>query len=625
MDFHSGLTLVIGANGLGKTTIITILYRMFTGPYDVPALAYRALGTAELQETSIPRDRRLIFAKRTADGARDASATLTFRIAQTDVTVERSLRDLSLLSAVIGGNPIEPTEDNLKNELKRLVGVWSFGDFMLVLQQLVFYFETRQELVWDASAQRELLRALFLSVDDARTWAEDERAILRLDSHIRNLSAVRNRLERDVAVQARQVATLPEVRTELDTLNGLQEVDMARRERLNAEIDAADAQRRAARLRQMNGAQAREERYRELERAKLISITAEFPTQSETTRYIIGQLVGDGHCLVCGSDATRAARLLASRVSRNQCALCATPLKILSRASVSDKQMEGLRNRLDQADREASAADAELRDANNHYQEISRTIDELNVAITDRSRTIDALVAKLPPKEAILHGKLSELAGWKAREDASRTEVANLRAAFKNFVDDKNLEIQKFADRVKRSFHSYAKGFLVEDCSLVWQPRRDTLGQMGEKFDFPAFELNMGGAGFIEPVRRSGPDQVSESQREFIDLAFRMALIDVATGTQSGSLVIDAPESSLDMVFAKRAGGVLAEFAGARDNRLVVTSNLVASDLVSELVYSIPRKERSARVVDLFEIAEKTAAVRDFWDEYKRARKKLLT
>ncbi len=32
VPFIPGLTLVLGANGLGKTTLVTMLYRMLTGP-----------------------------------------------------------------------------------------------------------------------------------------------------------------------------------------------------------------------------------------------------------------------------------------------------------------------------------------------------------------------------------------------------------------------------------------------------------------------------------------------------------------------------------------------------------------------------------------------------------------
>ena len=73
-------------------------------------------------------------------------------------------------------------------------------------------------------------------------------------------------------------------------------------------------------------------------------------------------------------------------------------------------------------------------------------------------------------------------------------------------------------------------------CNLVWSPQKDKVGQMGESIEFPAFELNMTGSNFPSPMRRNGPDQVSESQREFIDLSFRMALMYVAGQSGIGSL-----------------------------------------------------------------------------------------
>ena len=65
IDFQPGLTLILGANGLGKTTLITILYRLLTGPYDIPALAARTnLGSASLQPTVLTPTARKIFARR---------------------------------------------------------------------------------------------------------------------------------------------------------------------------------------------------------------------------------------------------------------------------------------------------------------------------------------------------------------------------------------------------------------------------------------------------------------------------------------------------------------------------------------------------------------------------------
>src|SRR6056297_1417486 len=35
IDFHSDLTVIAGINGLGKTTLVTLLLRLISGPFDL--------------------------------------------------------------------------------------------------------------------------------------------------------------------------------------------------------------------------------------------------------------------------------------------------------------------------------------------------------------------------------------------------------------------------------------------------------------------------------------------------------------------------------------------------------------------------------------------------------------
>ena len=135
----------------------------------------------------------------------------------------------------------------------------------------------------------------------------------------------------------------------------------------------------------------------------------------------------------------------------------------------------------------------------------------------------------------------------------------------------------------------------------------------------------MSGSDFGTTVRRTGPNDVSESQREFIDLAFRMAMMRAASADGSASLVIDTPESSLDAVFAKRAGEILIRFADGDGNSLIVTSNLVEGSLIPTLANGLKRyPDPRQRLVDLFAIAKPTAAVLAEPEEYREVRLKLL-
>jgi energy-coupling factor transporter ATP-binding protein EcfA2 len=71
IEFRSGLTLILGANGLGKSTLISIMYRLLTGPFDIPGIVGRTdLGTMKLAATPLARSDRTTFAQRVVDGAR---------------------------------------------------------------------------------------------------------------------------------------------------------------------------------------------------------------------------------------------------------------------------------------------------------------------------------------------------------------------------------------------------------------------------------------------------------------------------------------------------------------------------------------------------------------------------
>ena len=92
----------------------------------------------------------------------------------------------------------------------------------------------------------------------------------------------------------------------------------------------------------------------------------------------------------------------------------------------------------------------------------------------------------------------------------------------------------------------------------------------------------MTGGAIAGQTMRENPREVSQSQAEFVDLAFRMALMTVTAKGGAATLVVDAPEASLDFLFAERAGYQLAAFSKARrENRVVVTSYLPSDHLLN--------------------------------------------
>ena len=294
--------------------------------------------------------------------------------------------------------------------------------------------------------------------------------------------------------------------------------------------------------------------------------------------------------------------------------------------TIADKMVDEQEAQLGHIDIEKESAGLNFEESERVRNEIISKMQALRAQIAHRTAEINTLSRRLPSQEGNLVQQRRELASLRGRVATLEMELEQKRKLFNDVISDANNSIRKQALQIEESFAEYARDFLFEDCGLSWAPKGARLGQTGQRFLFPFFELDLGGSDFINSVRRSGPDEVSESQREFIDISFRMALAKVATAQHVTTLAMDAPESSLDAVFVTRAASVLGKF-GRTDagNRLIVTSNLVDGNLIPNLLKNATEEaNRLERVVDLLTIAAPTAAVRNLREEYVQAMNELL-
>lgn len=297
---------------------------------------------------------------------------------------------------------------------------------------------------------------------------------------------------------------------------------------------------------------------------------------------------------------------------------------------LTDERIDELRKKVNATREGADASKKVLEESTRDYEAMSQELSKYAAELADRRQQITALVNQLPPEELVARRQHDELRALEQRVESLRASIKEKREAFAAEMTGHRESIRRFATAIKHAFEKAAHGFLLEDGGLSWSPVRAQVGQAGtegaEPVEYPAFAVDLSGGDFASVVRRDGPDQVSESQREFIDLAFRMSLIHVAADNQAGTIVIDAPESSLDAVFIDRVANVLARFANANGlNRLLATSNLASSELVPALLIAAENDapRRRDRVVDLFVEGVPTKAMRELADEYTKYREQL--
>ncbi|SDU29111.1 AAA domain-containing protein [Verrucomicrobium sp. GAS474] len=633
IHFKSGLTLILGANGLGKTTLITIIYRMLAGAYDLPqtTLDGTELGGSSLEIKPLSAQDKAQFASRVQDVAANATATLTFSIGKKQLTIQRQLNNLNLIS--FQGQGVGPIKEEATYQqlLPNFSGLPNFGDWLLLLRLMVFYFEDRRELVWDKSAQRHIFRTLFLPAEEADTWYKQERALLTLDSRYRNDTAALNRLKKRVNDGEKAVGDVTSLRAELDTLLSLQENDDRKHGELATQADDLDSRRHGLRRDLLQAELEVDKSARILEHEKLELLKNHFPSEKNTSLYLYSVLIAQNHCAVCGHEAKSTADELSERITNLKCVVCKHDLDPTPSdkniVSFSKEKVKLLREKLEQDKQRVSALRDQLKDTSDQYDRTADQLIQIRAEIAERGKQINRIENALPKDNKAVAKDKSQLSELTKALNADKAELSKRAGDLKTLIVQANSRISSYSTAIKEAFANYAEGFLTEKVHLKWSPVSEKLGQTGiTKINFPAFDLEMSGSNFTMPVPRSGPSAVSESQREFIDLAFRMALVKVAGGNLGGSLIIDAPESSLDAFFVKKAAKVLCRF-GSPDskNRLIVASNLIDGQLLPEMIKGgIPLTEQTERLVDLLKIAVPTAALRENRAEYEGDLKKIL-
>jgi energy-coupling factor transporter ATP-binding protein EcfA2 len=620
--FLPGVTLIVGANGLGKSTLILVLYRLLTGPSEVAGdTGTSVLGSGQLTLRPFRDQEPRMFARRVADQAVDALAEVEFSLGDRYVQVSRKLSTLQLSTLTVDGKAVDVSEAAFQALIVEAAGVGHFVDWLLILRYITFFFEDRRSLVWDPTAQRRILKLLFTPPTQEDRIGEFEKRILSTDSRARNTRATLAAEERKLEQQEKALSTLPVQQAELEELLATREDSERESEELRERSAALDAVRADVRLTLLRAREHRTSLANELESIRFQQIRDAFPTSSETAAYLLTQILAEDKCSACGTQVPDFRAALEERLAVGDCVVCGSHISEPGDgAGATSADLAELQERLEVAEgaeREATAnrdvTEAELRQCWGRLAEL----DQVVRAAETRIRRLELNM----PQASRSQARREAIRDLRRQNEEEIAGVLRDKDELDRLVQAVNLQIAEYQGRVRAAFDGYAEDFLLDTCSLVWGSNVEQVGLLGKGISFSVFQIDMSGATTDAEVTRRASDGVSESQREFIDLAFRMALIQVAGTEGVGSLIMDAPESSLDAVFAPRAASVLTGFATpGSESRVIITSNLVDGRLIPTIAEqaNIDGPD-DPRVVNLFEIATPTRALDQLRDLYMEA------
>lgn len=632
--FEPGVTVIVGINGIGKTTMLNLIYRLLVGPWDFA----KSDEGFQLTRGLLTKHKSFDYFAKRDKAPTKATAMGEFEFGDRRLVVTRRLSDLGLISLAIDDTPILPKAgSNLEDEIWRLSGCGRQYDFHLLVTSLFFFLEEKASVVWEAEAQIEVFRILFSDTIAATELARLGSDIQRADSRRRTMLAELNRYKK------RQIRLIAASSATDDVKKKADEFDK-RAERLERELQ--DVTQIAAELegpRQSNRQKLDaykldlEEKSRALEFLHHQYFASLFPTLPEIVRNVFLNLVGDTGCTVCGTRTPGLTSRFQKISATGECPVCGSPKEQHERfeagaefgAEIIGRQSEGIAELKEQVNEltTLNAVDDE------RYRSALRQRIDLQGEYEHLTKEAQRLRLLLPADEQAKKDVENYIKVTESEIAEREREITTKTVDYKNRLEALRVEIESIRENLTQYFSEYAGSFLAEDCSLIYKPRWIRLGESTERIEYPTFAVQMTSA--VSPssgVTRQSDADVSESQKEFIDLAFRMAVLhaySVAQDTSSSAMiVIETPEASLDSVFVENAGKMLRNWCTPTTtgtNSVVASCNLNRENMISALLGSgRPEGERvstgviSRHVINLLEIAAENAALAQHRDQYQR-------
>jgi ABC-type lipoprotein export system ATPase subunit len=601
-EFDRRVVCLAGANGLGKSTFLAAvnfaitgraagMARRFIGPEDYykdsrsysqtyfeGRIAEADHERAEVELDMLVSDRRYSLIR----GMFDPAALRSFRITTADGTA--TIADFTDLT----------DDDRHTQYVRSIVNDSGFDSFahLTFLQLFVLTFDERRRLLFweDDLAQTALFIAFGVSPGQAHQAEQLHRRVERTDSLVRNLQWQATGLRRDLnalqSVTANGGQQDTDVKEEYDRLQesieqAAQDFDRRQSSWLSSQVKLADVSA------QLRVAQA------EYDSIYTNRLSSRHQVQAHPD---VAETLAQHRCVVCGTEGQVVASTVRDRIAASRCPLCDSPLAspggsddevALARLEAVGERIVSLETQMRQQEHAVNRLEGDTAEAERNLQGLRQKAEGFHkdnaVALAVGSAIPGAQV-----DEAIarLQGQIARLL---QRKDAERQ---NRRRAQE--------ELARLQMQLLEQYAAAEREFVPRFTELA----REFLGMELEVY------LERRGANLrlrltLEEAHRNQADEMSESQRFFVDIALRMALAkQLSTVENPATLYLDTPEGSLDIAYEARAGAMFGRFV-SDGSRLIMTANINTSQLLRRLAETSGREwMRLVRMTDWADLSE---------------------
>ncbi len=613
-NFINGVNLIIGGNGLGKTTFTSLIKYGIIGAYK----KHKSVKTykGEKRPSRTPYENG--YFKDRMDSSflhnEEARVTINFYIHEAHFAVVRRLYDFYLeevlvtkdgkTNVILGDKIRQDKYDRLKeNEKKKYLqynyeqiaaneaNLNGFDSLIFFVNDILFFGEDRKTVLWDEEVQETLSSKYFNDpeLDEKREFLRGEASYHNSKSRhiqvaIKNIDdAIKRAKGEDNDDSDSDLGNVHEIKKEIESQKN--KLDKIQKERLkiseNRKTQKADKNKLGKDI------LVCEEKIK-LEEDKIY----ERIWQNLTFNYSVYEdhMLKNHTCAMCNQplDQDEIDRIF---TNSDNCFLCSKPVRkkmedsneleflrkeqttLLSKMQVLEKELVETDELLEEYDQEYEQYDISLRTLKDKLRDLEYNMSqeedsgEQNVDDLDKKLRLEVDKLQLEKKKEL---KKSKEFDRKASEITAK-------------MDDQRAAITKSLSKI---FSEYANRFLGVSCTLTFDDSGD---DKGKRF-IPV----------INGKKRLGPEALSESQRFFIDQSFRMSLLSFFYSRPTYFLC-ETPDGSLDISYELNAAEVFLRYL-QNPNALILTSNLNNSEFLDYLI----DKTKSIDYINLLRIGRQS-------------------
>lgn len=608
-EFVKGLNLIIGGNGVGKTTFISIIKYALIGLYkkDLDVKIYK--GEKRLVRGSYTNG-NTFFRNRTAMSEADkfGCVELWFDINETSFYVRRSLYDVKLEAASYEKNGIryeiegeaikqelykgyESAENengdikNLQYNYEKIVSEESnlsdFEDFIFFVNQILLFGESRETVLWTKKVQERLLSNF---LNDA--MLEKKRKKLSMEAKYQD-SIARHKQEEIKAIvrvlkQIDGSENRPDEHLRSNKLTLMSEIERLGKVKEQIEGNRDGLQKKIAVLYKQMAELSHQINEKEKEKERVESrIRSEFwPGVNPKYAVYKRQFIGNHICPICNADLSD--RQYIDDVDK--CFFCNSEIiydgsksRELDEAKSELEKLIKERKRIEKVildyDQELKKYDSEFRRAKVNLFNKENEMRALESGASDTTKNESSYMAMM--------NRIDELSIEKEKASKLSEEYQTECEKIIKNIEENMLDITRSISNI---FTDFAEAFMRVTCFLTL----DEIDKSKMKLFLPVIDNKV----------RYDQEELSESQRFFVDYSFRMSLLSFFYESPS-FYICETPDSSLDISYEENAADIFMKYL-ERPNVLILTSNLNNSTFIK----SVLSRAKTKKVLNLLKFGK---------------------